>query len=242
MTPVDTFAKYYNYAVGALINSGKSPKGVVANLPDVTSVPYFTTISKSLPYNGLVLTQEQANGLNYLYGVLYNKPQISFVAGQNPWVITTTTGEWKQMGPNDQFLLSLPTDSMKCFGMGVANPVTLTPYPIPGKYVLEGSEIDNLNTRVAAYNAIISNTAATYGLAMVNMNSNMKYFAPGLTFDGINFSLQFVSGGLFSTDGIHLCPRGNAIAANYFIQAINKNYGCAIPQANITDYPGLVFP
>jgi hypothetical protein len=242
MTPVDTFAKYFNYAVFKLMNSGKTPKGVLANIPDVTSVPYFSTISKSLPYNGLVLTQDQANGLNYLYKVLYNQPQLNFVAGRNPWVITTTAGEWKQMGPNDQFLLSLPTDSMKCFGMGVANPFTQTPYPIPGRYVLESSEIANLSARVVAYNTIISAAATANNLALVNMNSNLKYFAPGMTFDGITFNLNFVSGGLFSTDGIHLCPRGNAITANYFIQAINSKYSCNIPQANITDYPGLVFP
>ena len=49
MTPVDTFALYYNMAVGAFFQGGATPKGVVANLPDVTSIPYFTTISKSLP-------------------------------------------------------------------------------------------------------------------------------------------------------------------------------------------------
>ena len=36
-------------------------KGIVANIPDVTSVPFFTTV----PYNGLVLTkQEQVDALN----------------------------------------------------------------------------------------------------------------------------------------------------------------------------------
>ena len=46
LTPVDTFAKYYPMATGALLASGNSPKGVVATIPDVTSLPFFNTISK----------------------------------------------------------------------------------------------------------------------------------------------------------------------------------------------------
>jgi hypothetical protein len=128
--------------------------------------------------------------------------------------------------------------------MGVGNPYTLTPYPIPAKYVLEESEITNIKNRVAAFNNIIRTTANNHSLAYCDMNSNMNYFSAyeGLYFDGIKFTTSFVTGGMFSTDGIHLCPRGNAIAANFFIQAINAKYSCNIPQANITNYPGLVFP
>jgi len=243
-TPVDTFAKYYNFAVGALLGSGKSPKGVLANIPDITSIPFFNTISKSLPYNGVVLTADQATGLNTLY-TMYNHPEIVWHEGQNPFVITTTAGEWVQMQAGDQFLLTLPTDSLKCRGMGIAD-TTLgpipKPYPIPGKFVLQKSEIDNLTATVDAYNQVINAVAETNNLALVNMNSNLKYFASPMVFDGIELSLTFVSGGLFSTDGIHLCPRGNAVTANYFIQAINTKYGSTIPQVNIGSYSGLIFP
>jgi len=60
LTSVDTFAKYYPMATGALLASGNSPKGVVATIPDVTSLPFFNTISKQLPYNGVTLTADQA--------------------------------------------------------------------------------------------------------------------------------------------------------------------------------------
>ena len=243
-TPVDTFAKYYNYAVGSLLASGKSPKGVLGNIPDVTTIPFFNTISKSLPYNGVVLNAEQAAGLNILYG-MYGHPEIVWHEGQNPFVITTTAGEWVQMQPGDQFLLTLPTDSLKCRGMGIADqtigPIP-RPYPIPGKFVLQKSEIDNLTEKVNAYNLIIKSVAEANNLALVNMNSNLKYFESPMVFDGIKLSLTFVSGGLFSTDGIHLCPRGNAVAANYFIDAINNKYSCNIPEVNIGSYSGLVFP
>ena len=244
VTPVDTFAKYYSLAVGAMLASGKSPKGVLANIPDVTTIPYFNTISKSLPYNGVVLNAQQAAGLNTLYG-MYGHPEIVWHEGQNPFVITTTAGEWVQMQAGDQFLLTLPTDSLKCRGMGIADqtigPIP-RPYPIPGKYVLQKSEIENLTAAVNGYNLAIKATAEANNLAYVNMNSNLKYFESPLSFDGIKLSITFVTGGLFSTDGIHLCPRGNAVAANYFIDAINNKYSCNIPKVNIGSYSGLVFP
>jgi len=243
-TPVDTFAKYYNAAVGKLVGSTKSPKGVLANIPYVTSIPFFTTISKQLPYNGVTLTPQQAAGLNQLYG-MYGHPEIVWHEGQNPFVIKTTAGDWVQMQEGDLFLLTLPTDSMKCRGMGIADqtvgPIP-APYPIPARYVLQKSEKDNLDKRVEAFNQIISNAAETYNLALVNMNTYLQYFDAGMVFDGIKMSTTFVQGGTFSTDGIHLCPRGNAVVANYFIEAINKKYGSNIPEVNVGDYPGLVFP
>jgi hypothetical protein len=176
---------------------------------------------------------------------MYGHPEIVWHEGQNPFVITTTTGEWVQMQPEDQFLLTLPTDSLKCRGMGIADqtvgPIPV-PYPIPGRYVLQKNEIEGLTEKVNAYNQVIKNVAESNNLAYVNMNSNLKYFEPSMVFDGIKLSLTFVSGGLFSTDGIHLCPRGNAVSANYFIDAINNKYGCKIPEVNIGSYPGLVFP
>jgi len=108
--------------------------------------------------------------------------------------------------------------------------------------VLDVTEQANIKTRTDQFNQIIKATATTQKLAVADMNTYMKSFVSGMVFDGIKLSTTFVTGGLFSTDGVHLNPRGKAIAANYFIQAVNDYYGCRIPQADITRYPGLVFP
>ena len=241
LTPIDTFAKYYPMAVGALINSGKTPKGIVVNIPDITSLPYFSTISKSLPYNGVVLDTAQAAGLNLLY-TMYQHPEIQWHPGSNPFVYIKSDGTWAQMGPDDLFLLTLPTDSIKCKGMGVADPVALKPYPIPDKFVLNKSELDNIRLHIHAYNQIIAQTAATANLALVDFHTYLESFKSGMVFDGVTMTTTYVQGGLFSTDGIHLTPRGYAVIANYCIQAINNHYGCYVPQVDITAYPGLVFP
>lgn len=241
ITPADTFAKYYPMAAGALLQSGNNPRGVLCNIPDITAIPYFTTISKSLPYNGVTLTEEQAAGLNILYG-MYGHPEIVWKKGQNPFVYEKSDGSWAQMEAGDLFLLTLPTDSVKCKGMGIADQNALKPYPIPGKYVLDKGEQARLQEAVNQYNNIIRQTAATLNLAHADLNSYLKTLESGIIFDGIKLNTTFITGGVFSTDGVHLNPRGNAMAANYIIQAINAHYGSAVPQANITRYRGVVFP
>jgi lysophospholipase L1-like esterase len=116
------------------------------------------------------------------------------------------------------------------------------PYPIPGKYVLDWDEQLALQQHVEGYNRVIKQTANDRNLAIADMNQNMKNLEPGMYFDGIKFNLAFISGGVFSTDGIHLTPKGNAQIANYFIQAINAKYGSKIPLVSVTNYHGLIFP
>lgn len=243
VTPVDTFAKYYPMAVGALLASGKQPKGIVATIPDVTSIPFFTTISQQLPWNGIVLDATQATGLNTLYG-MFGHTEITWQAGPNGFVVAKEDGTWAHMGPQDLFLLTLPTDSIKCKGMGIVDTTGggYKLYPIPGKFVLDANEQAVIKQHVDAFNGIIKQTAAVKGLAVADMNQVLKSFASGMVFDGIKFNTSFVTGGLFSTDGIHVNPRGNAVIANYFIQAINATYGSTIPQVSVTDYHGLIFP
>ena len=244
LTPADTFAKYYPITVDALLKSGKSPKGVVATIPDVTSIPFFTTISKQLPYNGVTLDSAQAAGLNQLY-TLYGHSEIKWYKGQNPFVYTKSDGTWAQMQAGDLFLLTLPTDSIKCKGMGIADqsiqPIP-RPYPIPGKFVLDKDEQTHIKDAVTGYNTVIKNTASTNNLAVADMNEYLTHFITGMVFDGIKMNTTFVTGGMFSTDGVHLNPRGCSVAANFIIQAINSKYGCTIPEADITKYKGLVFP
>ena len=244
LTPADTFAKYYPLAVGALMSSGKSPKGVIGTIPDVTSIPFFTTISTQRPWNGVPLTAAQAAQLNMVYG-LQGHSEIVWKEGLNPFVYRKENGTIAQMEAGDLFLLTLPTDSIKCRGMGIVD-TTKHPlpyiYPIPGKYVLDKAELANIKGRIIEYNAVIRNTAKTANLALSDMNQYLPQFESGMVFDGVQMSTSFVTGGMFSTDGVHLCPRGNAVAANFFIKAINDKYNCSIPQVNITNYKGLVFP
>ncbi len=82
-------------------------KGVVANIPDIMSAPYFTFMSTQVPYNGLVLTEQaQVNALNTAYQPL----GITFSLGQNPFIVEDAIYHLpRKMETSDIFLLTLPT-------------------------------------------------------------------------------------------------------------------------------------
>jgi hypothetical protein len=146
------------------------------------------------------------------------------------------------MVPGELVLLTVPQDSMKCFGMGIINSLTFYPYPIPKKFILTLADVAKLQTATTSYNQIIGALAANFKLGVVDLNTRMKELQKGIVWDGIALNANFVTGGAFSLDGIHLNPRGCALSANFFIQSINKQYGSTIPEVDVTKYPGILFP
>ena len=74
------------------------------------------------------------------------------------------------------------------------------------------------------------------------MNANLLLAKAGFISGGMKFNTSFISGGLFSLDGIHLTPRGYAVVANYFIDGINAYYKATVPRVEISSYQGIVFP
>ncbi|MGN6647320.1 MAG: SGNH/GDSL hydrolase family protein [Cytophaga sp.] len=214
--------------VSTLISGGA--KGAIANVPDITSIPYFTTV----PYNGLVLTSQiQVDGLNAAYAPL----GITFHLGQNAFIIedAAAPGGKRQITSSEYVLLSVPQDSLKCKQWGSVK-------AIPDAFVLTASEISDIRTAVTNYNTKIKSLATANGLAFVDVNKFLTMTETGVTYNGINLSTTFVSGGAFSLDGVHLTPIGNAMLANEFIKAINSTYGSTLPLVDATKYPGVKFP
>jgi len=210
--------------------SANGAKGVIANIPDITSLPYFTTI----PYNGLALDSSNTALMN----LIYNARNIYFHQGNNPFLIQDATAPYgiRLLQPNELLLLDVPLDSIKCHGMGSYGT------PIPNKYVLTTTEIANIETAIAAFNATIRATALSHNLAFVDVNAFMRMAQKGIVYNGVTLNTSFVTGGAFSLDGIHLNPIGQALLANQFIIAINSAYGASIPQVDATQYRGIVFP
>jgi len=219
-------------AIVSTLTSGGA-KGVIGNIPDITALPYFTTV----PWNGLTLRQGQADTLNGVVpflGITY-----VFKAGANPFVIydasVNTPSHARVIQQGELVLLDVPLDQIKCHKMG-------TLIPIPNQYVLTATEIQNIKTATSAYNASIQSVAQAKGLAFVDVNAFLSQTQKGISYDGISLNAQFVTGGAFSLDGIHLNPIGNALLANEFIKAINNTYSSSIPQVDATKYRGILFP
>ncbi len=62
----------------------------------------------------------------------------------------------------------------------------------------------------------------------------------GIRVDGVNLAPDFSPNGVFSTDGIHLNPRGYAIVANLIIDALNASKGSSIPSVNVLALRGVI--
>lgn len=228
--------------LGTLTEGGA--KGAIANIPDITNIPFFNTV----PYNPITLNEGEAAALTAAYQQ-YNQgaqsigvDQITFSEGDNPLVIEETDSRYDQLGNMRQInedelvLLTVPLDSIKCEGWG-------TQIPVPDEYILDEQEIAEVTQAVAGYNQTINAMASKYDLAFVDFASSLELAAEdGLRFDGVGYNVEFVSGGLFSLDGIHLTGQGYAIVANDFIKAINNTYNASIPTVSVTAYPGIQYP
>ena len=232
-------------------------KGVIANIPSVTSIPFFTTVPP-MPITGLTTTQ--AAQLNAAYAQYnkalenfkstigeaeYQKRLIKFTAGAvaNGAVIVDKDldnkglplPKYRQTTAKDFILLS--TSSALKAGGGTATQLT-------DAQVLTEVEAGRVASAVAAYNVSLKSLASQFKLAFVDANAKMVELssASGIQFDGVKYSATFVTGGSFSLDGVHLTGRGYAVIANEFIKAINAQYKSTLPQVNPNSYSGVTFP
>jgi hypothetical protein len=230
ITSLATFTASVTATVTALKATGA--KGVMANIPDISSLPFFNTV----PYNPLLITDAASlTALNAAYG--NGALGITFTSGYNRLVIADPLAPMgmRQIKSTELVLLSLPTDSLKLKGWG-------TQKPVPAKYILDETELANIRAATTNFNASLATIATANNIPLIDMNAKLMQMKAGMVISGMKFNTSFISGGLFSLDGIHLTPRGYAIVANYFIDGINSFYNSTVPKVEISGFPGIVFP
>lgn len=242
-------------AYTALMNAVGGAKGVVITVPDITLAPVFTTIPKALIP---VLDTATLNTLNKAYapynqGVeLYNSQvpeamqlkKIVFVLGANFPVIVDKSipdplPKMSQLTADGFLLLNLPTDSLvspKDKGPGWG-----TVKPIPDQYSLTEKEADIIRSYIDDYNEIIKSFASD-NIAVYESTPLMQKLAAGMFVNGYPVNAKYIEGGIFSLDGAHLTPRGNALVASELIRTINQKFGSTIPTPVITNYKGVDIP
>ncbi len=251
------------------LKSVGSTKGVIANIPYVTSIPYFTRV----PYNPIPLTAASAASLNANFTLLNNALASAGLparfatltaSSNNPVLIIDKSlpniasflpaqfamyGQARHATPGDFILLPASSVIGKDPTTGLppaptSQTITGVTIPLADQLVLTTTETAKVKTATDAYNSKIKDLAATYGLALVDMNSKMVELADksGISWDGVKYSATFVTGGAFSLDGVHLTGRGYAIVANEFIKAINSKYHSTLPQVDPNKYSGVKFP
>jgi hypothetical protein len=113
--------------------------------------------------------------------------------------------------------------------------------PKPDYLVLNAEEIDNIHEYTSQYNEIIRGYASNT-IGILETDPIYQMIENGAFIDGVEITSEFIQGGVFSLDAIHLTPRGYALVANNLIQAINQKFGSTIPPVKISNYRAVILP
>jgi lysophospholipase L1-like esterase len=267
ITRTDTFALKATRIVNAL--TANNAKGIVSNIPDVAGVPFFTTVGPSARASFAAANVPTAAPFIYTTGILApgapntrvttaTLASIRNAAGGTLLLTLTAspyialygqpTGRyWRDFyrqatnavpsGPVfGGFLTALGVDTTRAFGQSTLN-------PFPSTLVLDDTEQANVLAATTAFNSSLLAAANAKGLAFFDANTYFRGVAASPTVVGaVSNSASFITGNLFSLDGIHPTPRGYALVANEMIKAINAKYGSTIQPVNPTSYRGVRFP
>lgn len=204
------------------INAGTDAPLIAANIPDITQVPYFTSIP---PYLRHPETHEKV----YLYGMVDGTPQ--------------------QLTEDDYVLFfALPA----FYALQDSLNHGIMPGPeqaISDTLVLDADEALEVRTVIMAYNQTIAAALSAGNLdALVDIHTlfddlrttgytfenGLTYTPDLLGFDNMgNIQLRLATT-LFSLDGLHPNSLGYAVIANEFIQVMNATFSASIPLVKLT--------
>jgi hypothetical protein len=208
MTPVSLFAEMYPQAVGALV-SLTSADIVLMTVFDVTEAPLATTLPPLLEVPGVGITP--------------------IIGSNGPLSLDSR--------------VTLPASELLAQGYGLPLPGS-PPLPEdlnlatgePG-YVLRPAEIQTIKDQVAAYNQIIRDTAAAFGLPVFDAGGIMDRanVGEGWTFASLVFDSEFLLGGVIGFDGLYKQQIGHWIFAMELIDFLNAEMGADIDTVNMND-------
>lgn len=208
LTPVESFTNDLIALIGPLVGSGAQV--AITNLPEVTTVPFVTTIPP----------------------VVVNPATNEPVLDPNGQPIPLIGPNGGPLTPNDHVLLTATAELAQ--GRGIPAAVGGTGQPLSNGVVLDADETARIQARVAELNEVIRTIAETQGAALVDINGLFNdIVADGLVLGGIDFSAAYLTGGLFSYDGVHPTRLGYGVIANAFIEAINDTFAAAVPLVDL---------
>lgn len=288
-----------NLVVGAINTilqklTSSGAKGAVANIPDVTSIPFFTTVpvkpfsvSNSAYSSQIQILNQSFESLNQFFKAVRAEERIvhfsetessapiifdesladlsaqisqALVAKGIPQaqaaLLASIYGQTRQAKEGDYLILTLSSKlgqvneerkqalMRKGLPENTATQLSVTGLtnPLKDNEVLTSREVEEIKAVTSKINASISNLASNYGLALVDTHAKMNELKRGMRYNGVNYTTNFISGGAFSLDGVHLNGRGYAIVANEFANSINAKFGSNLPMVNPNNFDGTKIP
>jgi hypothetical protein len=206
------YAQLMTLALNSIHTALPGTKVAVFNVPDVTSIPFFSTFP--------------------------------------PFTVSTTTGAplplVGEAGPLQLGdLVLLPAANVIAAGTGIplggynyVNPAAgSNGLPLPESLILRAAAVADTRTETAKMNAVVDSVATRPFVTRVDIAGLLAGIsANGVQIGGNLYTSAFITGGLFSLDGVHPNDLGYALMANQLIDAVNTRFGSAIPQVNPSQY------
>lgn len=221
LTDSTQFAALYTLLMTNLTRTGAG--GAVATIPDVTVLPYLNTVT----VGALVAA---ASRITSAVSAVYIN------------ALDPATGRYAARAATaaDLVVLSFNINSLGTVVNGLPGYGLTLSNPLSSREVLDAAEVALARQYLNAYNRIIKTAATTYGLALFDSFDFLNKVKVGMVVNGVFVNADFITGGVFSLDGVHLTPRGNALAANEFIKAINLKYGTSLALLDVSAYKGIL--
>jgi len=235
LTPVADFEAKYTEGLNTLLSVG--PTIVTFTIPDATSVPLFTTLP---PVVIDPATQQP---------VIVNGHPVPLLGSR---ALPPGCPVAPCPLPPDTLLNTIRATLLMQQGVGIpaalgglavegsGNLATalpdgaLTPEGLQQGVLLYADETAAILTRTAEINARIAAISSANNTILLDANALIaNVVANGYTIGGLTLTKTFLSGGLFSADGVHPTAIGYAIIADTIIQAINAQTGSSIPRPNL---------
>ena len=212
LTPASTFRSAYGEIVAALHST--SGKIIVATIPDVTQIPYATTIP---PF------------------VVNPSTRQPVLVGGNPVPLIGPTGP---LSPGTY--VTLAASSLLAKGVGIPTSLGGTGLPLPGEVILDQAELAIIRDRVNVNNQAIRDVAQANGATVLDLNATFADLtANGRNVGGVAITSEFLTGGLFGYDGIHPTDLGYALVANEWIPALATAGAATLPLVDLGPFLGL---
>jgi lysophospholipase L1-like esterase len=240
ITPVDDFRTRYEVILDQLTDiRDSSVVLVVANIPDVSDIPYVNLLDNLIYHSVPVL------GINTPVPVVFDT---SF----NPILFDTLSNLYvpllseENLNGDSHILLPFISEYFTT-GLGIPDSTAMAGYgvpagiitrvlqqltaagletggrPIPGSLTLTEAEKMTIEDAVAGYNQVIGELAAPRVIRIVNISSMLMQLNT-MGVDGFSGKFVFFDpvNTAFSLDGVHPNNGGYALIANEFIKALNE--------------------
>lgn len=214
MVPLEATRAAYRAIITSLRGAGATV--VATNVPDVTALPFVTTLS---PYVVNPATGEP---------VLVGGQRVPLLGPSGPL-------------PQGSYV-TLAASSLLAQGIGVPTSLGGRGVALPDEVVLDPAEVGTIRDRVSAINSLIRETCQANSVALVDAHALLEEFSTtGRVVGGVVLSADFLTGGIFGYDGIHFTDLGQAVFANEWIRVINANGGDGgkvIPEVDLGPFLG----